>query len=379
MPPAEESVRSAARARPVQAVAVPAHGRQVAIDVARGIAVLWMIQTHAFDGWVASEHKGSVGYWLTRVVASVPAPLFLLLSGVGLSLGAQAALRRGQRDAATRWALARRGLGIVAAGYVVSAVYAAIEGWQPWSALHAALFRADILHCIGLSLALCSVLLLRRSHVATRTVLVCVVSLAGGLLFSRWLPVPRSPWLAALVGLFVDAPGYTRFPLLPLVGFCAIGVLVGDKLPSLQLSRNAAGSALVMAVCVALLAWLATRGLLGCLGGALSRSHLAVLPNFVDGAARALATLAGAHWLVLRVPIGWLKGLVQLGSASLFAYAVHIPLCYGRLSAPLSGRLSVAQAAPFVVLLIGLCWMAIRLRSAVHDALRQRSRAREPA
>ncbi len=379
MPSAVESVRSAARAPSIEAVAVPARGRQVAIDVARGIAVLLMIQTHAFDGWVASAHKGSVGYWLTRVVASVPAPLFLLLSGVGLSLGAQAAFRRGQCDGVTRWASARRGLGIVAAGYVVSAVYAAIEGRQPWSALHAALFRADILHCIGLSLALCSVLLLRRSHVVTRTVLVCVFSLAGGLLFSRWLPIPRSPWLAAFVGLLVDVPGYTRFPLLPLVGFCAIGVLVGDKLPSWQLSRNATLCSLVMAVSTALLAWLATRGLLGCLGGALSRSHLAVLPNFVDGAARALATLAGAYWLVLRVPTGWLTGLVQLGSASLFAYAVHIPLCYGRLSAPLSGRLSVAQAAPFVLLLMGLCWVAIRLRGAVNDALRQRSRPREPA
>jgi uncharacterized membrane protein len=357
-------------------VAASPPGRQVAIDLARGVAVLLMIQTHAFDGWVAPAHKGSFGYWLSRVVASVPAPLFLLLAGLGLSLGAQAAARRGATAAAIRRTLVGRGLGIAAAGYVVSAIYAAIEGPQPWSQLRAQLFRADILHCIGLSLALCAILLLRRSHLMLRAVGLVSLALVAGLLLPRWLSLPASPWLAALLALLCDVPGYSRFPLLPLVGFCAVGVCVGERLPSLHISRRAAGAAVALAVLVALLAWLATQALLAWLGGPLSRSHPAVIANFVDGTARALATLAFAHWLALRLSPAWLDGLTQLGRASLLAYALHIPLCYGRLATPLSGRLSVAQAAPWVLLLILLCWAAIRLRTALRDALVRR---RQPA
>lgn len=347
-------------------------GRQVAVDVARGLAVLLMIQTHAFDGWVAAEHKASVGYGLTRVVASIPAPLFLMLAGVGLSLGAQAAAQRGKRDSAIRWALARRGLGIVGYGYLASAVYAAIEGRQPWASLHSQLFRADILHCIGLSLALCSLLILRRTFPVARAVGLMLGALLAALALPRLVALPSSPWLAALWGLWLDVPGYTRFPLLPLVGFCALGVLVGGRLPNLRLSPRAALASMVLCALVALLAWLATRGLLGLLGGRLSRSHPAVVANFIDGAARSLATLALAHWLAPRLSVGWLGVLLRLGSASLFAYALHIPLCYGRLAAPLFGRCSVAEAAPWVLLLMALCWGAVRLRDALYDALRPR-------
>ena len=212
--------------------------RQVAIDVARGLAVLLMIQTHAFDGWVSPAQKSSLGYALTRVVASIPAPLFLLLAGVGVSLGADAAADRGQADSSIRRALCLRGLGIAGYGYLVSAIYAVIEGPQPMAQVLPVLLRADILHCIGLSIALCALLLVRRT---------CAVTIAAGLtvsalLFSvavpRVLAVPTGPGLAALAALFFDVPGYTRFPLLPLVGFCALGVIVGRFLPRVTSSSN---------------------------------------------------------------------------------------------------------------------------------------------
>ena len=37
-------------------------------------------------------------------------------------------------------------------------------------------------------------------------------------------------WLAVPTALLVDVPGYTRFPLFPLCGFTAVGVVVGAAL-----------------------------------------------------------------------------------------------------------------------------------------------------
>lgn len=347
--------------------------RQVAIDVARGLAVLLMIQTHAFDGWVAPAHKSSLGYGLTRAVASIPAPLFLLLAGVGLSLGADAAADRGQADSSIRRALCLRGLGITGYGYLVSAIYAVIEGSQPTAQVLPVLLRADILHCIGLSIALCALLLVRRKD---------AVALAAGLtgsalLFSvvvpRVLAVPTEPGLAALAALWFDVPGYTRFPLLPLVGFCALGVIVGRFLPRLRPAESSAVRIAVVCLGFATLSWLATRGLLAALGGPLARSHPAVVPNFFDGLARALAVLALAQWLTLRASIQSMpmQALLSLGRASLFVYALHIPLCYGRVASLFSGRFSVGQAAPLVLALGLCCWGALGLRDALRRWLRR--------
>jgi hypothetical protein len=60
--------------------------------------------------------------------------------------------------------------------------------------------------------------------------------------------------------------------------------------------------------------------------------------------------------------------VVQLGRGSLLAYAVHIPLCYGRLAAPLAYRLDMATAS---LLLLGLCGLTYAV-VAGRDTLRRR-------
>ena len=80
----------------------PSHGRIEAIDLARGLASLLMIQGHAYHGWVAPEHHASMGYRLTRVLGTLPLPAFLLLSGAGLAWRVHVAARRGERAEAVR-------------------------------------------------------------------------------------------------------------------------------------------------------------------------------------------------------------------------------------------------------------------------------------
>jgi uncharacterized membrane protein len=351
--------------------------RLVGIDLARGLAVLLMIQTHAYDGWVSASlpgGKSGLGWFLSRSVSNVPAPLFLLLAGVGLELGGQAAQRRGQPPQTVRKALLLRGLEVLFYGYLVSAIYSMIE----WKFDVKGLLRADILHCIGLSLVVCTGLVVLRSATRGRAILLSAVALFGGLLLSRFVPAAALPsFVRPLVGLVVDVPEYTRFPLLPLVGFCAVGMAVAPSLVAAEKRQkpwHCLGAAAVLVV-LALVCGALTHKTVAQLGGRLSRSHPAVIWNFLDGTCRALAAAAVGLFLAgtLREGSTIVAVLTRLGRGSLLAYAVHIPLCYGRLATPIAGQLSMAQATPLVVGLMILTFAVVVLRDRLANARRARS------
>lgn len=350
--------------------------RFAGLDIARGLAVVLMLQTHAYDGWVSATEKTGRGYAVSRLLANIPAPMFLLLAGIGLSLGAHAAARRGQSDPQIRRQLLWRGLEVAGYGYLVSALYAVIEWPIPVADLAPLLLRADILHCIGLSLALCSVLLVRRSRLPWRVTALIVSGLIGSLLVGRVAPQPTSGPLAPLLGLLYDIPGYTRFPLLPLVGFCGLGVLLGEWLPHLQPGRRPLLIWLGGALTLVLLCGLSTRFTVQLLGGALRRNHPAVVWNFGDGAGRAIATLILGLWLAraMSAESPLLRLLSRLGTGSLLAYAVHIPFCYGRLAQPLSGRLSMFQASVCLGALLAFVLFVLALRDALRYRLRSVAR-----
>ena len=351
--------------------------RSAGVDLARGLAVLFMIQTHALDGWVAQPDKATLAYRLTRVLSNVPAPLFLLLAGVGLAMGARAAAKKGTPPAAVRARLARRGAQVLGYGYLVSLCYAILEGrFDP-----AALLRADILHCIGLSLVLCAVALVGRTRVGLRTAGVVAAALLGALVAPRLGLGPER--LAALpvalkvpLALFWDVAPYTRFPLLPLCTFTAVGFYIGTRLAErLPQPRTSLLLGLLAVALVPLWQHL-TALTLAALGGKLSRMHPAVLWNLAEGTSRALAVLFLSLWLAdllaartpPREPPGW---LLRLGRGSLLAYAVHVPLCYGRLAGPVAGRLAMPAAVALLLLLCAFTYAVVRAR----DALRTRRRA----
>ena len=50
----------------------PQPSRNLGIDVARGLAVLIMIETHAYDGWVGPAGKETYAYHLTRRTRGLP-------------------------------------------------------------------------------------------------------------------------------------------------------------------------------------------------------------------------------------------------------------------------------------------------------------------
>lgn len=344
---------------------VPASApRNIGIDLARGLAVLFMIQTHALDGWISADDKLTLGYRFTRIFSNIPAPLFLLLAGVGLAMGSHSALRRGQPPGSVRQDLLRRGCEVLAYGYLVSLCYSVIEGQFSLPVL----LRVDILHCIGLSLMLCSVVLVGRGHAARRALGLPVLALTLGLLLPRLLPLLPSnlPSLMLLpAALLIDVAPYTRFPLLPLCGFTALGFYLGLQL--VQQMPTLRQSLMVGALALALV-WplqYATSATVIALGGKLSRAHPAVVWNFMEGCCRAVATLylslAASRILEQRhlTQSPLLTWLLRLGRGSLLAYAIHIPLCYGRLAKPIAQQLSIPAGCGLLLLLTGFTYLVV--------------------
>lgn len=346
------------------------------MDVARGVASLIMIQGHAYDGWVAAEHKGSAAYLFTRLLGSLPLPAFLVLAGAAIVLRVDAAARRDEPADVVRAAVMRRGAMVIAWGYATNVAYALMDGWQGLDTF----LRADVLTVIGLSIVAIAFFGIRgRAAPERRRLVVAALGLAiVPTLLCPWLsPLGASVpvWLRFVAAPFVDVPGLTLMPFVPLSAWLGVGALAsvamlrarersaGPKSAAGAPDRFLAGLA-VAGLAAAIVGSRGTTLLVEALGGPLSRAHPAVWLNVVDLAGRGVLVLAVAALASTRIPASARRALVRLGQGSLVAYVFHIPFCYGRLGEPLRGRLDMPSATGFVLGLIVLSWLAVYARDA---------------
>ena len=347
------------------------------IDVARGIASIHMIQGHAFDGWASDEAKRAPLFWIeSALLQTLALPAFLVLAGASIALRIEAASKRGEDPGAVRWGIVRRGAQIVAVGYGLNAVSAVLDGWEgpeTW-------LRADVLHVIGLSLVTLAAAGVRgKGAVDLRwldraAVLLAIVPIA---LCPVLTPLTRD--LAGPVGWLVapfsEVRGVTRMPLVPLASWCAIGVLISRAMIGWNREARAMAGApdralaivLVASVSIAIGGTLLQDAMVRTLGGPLDRAHPAVIANAIQLAARGTGVLALGALLAPRLAAPVRAWLVRLGQGSLWAYAFHIPFCYG---APaewlgLGARLGLGACAAAAALLIGASWLVVYLRDRV--------------
>lgn len=343
--------------------------RDRAIDHARGVASLIMIQGHAFHAWVSPAHKHDFDYLFTRVFATLPLPAFLVLSGAAVAYRAQNAARKEESSASLRHSLVRRGLQVTLIGYLVNVAYALIDGVDSLETL----LRADVLQVIGLSIAslgLCAGgqpttaqpkrLALRAIAVGTLVTLLCAPLTQWSQAQGATLPWPLRVPLAAWVAI----PELTRMPYVPLFAWSAIGHLAGYWLavtpPSARTRRLWQLSAAALGLSV--FSHYATSWALA--GQPLSRSHYAVVFNVLEYAGRGLLVLGLGPLMVARLPQRVANMFSYMGRASLWAYVFHIPFCYGRLGQSLYAHHSVISALPYVLLLIASSYLVVRVRLA---------------
>src|SRR5437660_10361394 len=61
-------------------------GRLAYIDWLRGLACLGMFQAHCYNSWLTADARKTGFYRWSQAIATLPAPLFILLAGISSAL-----------------------------------------------------------------------------------------------------------------------------------------------------------------------------------------------------------------------------------------------------------------------------------------------------
>lgn len=335
------------------------------IDWMRGLACVLMFQTHCYDSWLSPEARKSALFGWSQLGGTLPAPLFLFLSGISFALVTERLRDKGISRGEIAKTTIRRGAEIFALGLLFRVQeYALGYRWVPWTDL----LRVDILNMLGLSMMLMGVLCWlsanrtpapisaipqsvatsRNRGILASLLAATVVAIATPFLWTTyrplWLPWPLESYINGVH--VVGKPQYWLFPLFPWSAFAFVGLAVGFFLFT-NIAKRHEG---------VIFAAIGGTGILACLLSLkLDASSIQLYsvydywhtsPNFFLMRCGILLIIlfcvyAWCRWGL--APMGF-SPIIQLGKTSLLVYWVHIEFVYGRLSILPKHRSSVLQA-----------------------------------
>ena len=241
----------------------PLPKRLLAVDLARVLAILFMVQGHTLDVLLdpAYRHGFIFDKWL--YLRGLTAPTFFMLSGFSFMIATSRHWESHLELSRPFFKRIRRFLFFVLLGYVMHVPFRTVHdvkwidaaGWQSW-------FQVDVLQCIGLTLASLQLLVLATKTpkrfawivggIGAFIVLLTPViwNLANSNRIAPWLGAyftgytgsffPLFPWSAYVIFGAALGYGYLRlssrphgFPVLGLAGFGGLLVAVGTGLERL--------------------------------------------------------------------------------------------------------------------------------------------------
>ncbi len=318
------------------------------LDGMRGMAVLIMLQGHAFHAWMRDDLRGSFLYQLSQTLGGFPAPLFLFLTGFSLVL----MLRRSEQAApsrAERWSVILRRSGYI---FLVALLFRFQQWAVYWPKSSAAdLLRADILNTIAVALVAAGAVTLLFDG---RRRLIALAICAAATAMVTPLVWPRAAAIApAFVADYLNgsADG-SNFPVFPWISYAFTGALVGllaagkDTLQTDRLMKR--------------LTWLAVALLVAAklfdsqpFSYYQPYNYWLTSPNLVaNRTAIALLFLAGCYAWERRGGVRGAGWVGRLGQASLVVYWVHIEVVYGPLFSSLQHSLDPLRMVLAVAVLL---------------------------
>lgn len=361
------------------------------VDAARGLAVILMLQTHAYDAWLRPELRFTKFFGWSQLVGGLPAAFFLLLLGISAALASDASRLKGLEARDLMAQGLRRSAEIMFYAFAFRlAMYLAsdrpdVEG----------IFRVDVLNC----LALASAFLTGLDSVRERSVRI-VTAIAVGLWFAL---AAAFVWDGGLAdGLPVRIAGYltgrvpnTFFPVFPWVAFAFLGHAAGDVIAGFRggsfegAARRLLLAGLVLPPLSNLLDTLPTIGpkydywytspnfILYKTGVLLI---LVALAFYADRFREALLEGRGFRWIrpeaaslnrvfsAVMEPV--YAAFTQMGRTSLFIYCVHVDIVYGSRVVPKLWRsCEIGEATrnllilTLVMLALSHAWVALKRRA----------------
>ena len=303
-----------------------------------------MLQGHVFHSFTRGDLRKQDAYILSQFIGGMPPAIFLFLTGVTLAFLMESTERKGIIGWDRVWIALRR------AGYLFAlAIAFRIQLWifgMPQNDF-SALFRVDILNCMGFGIAVVSLMALFTTLERVRLCAILGLAIAG-----------VSPLVASLdtsgVHPFLRAyfvPGAENFSFFPWGAFLAFGLSAGSVLrlaPATELKQ--------------VMHWGAWLGLVL----VIAAQYFSNLPYslylksdfWIDGPGLILIKL-GVILMLLSFAYLWNTYMVtgwswvrQLGTTSLLVYWVHTELVYGRWLSFWREGLSTAQTLTMAAVVI---------------------------
>jgi len=343
------------------------------IDWMRGLACALMIQAHCYDSWLNPEARKTLLYRWSQELSTLPAPIFLFLSGVSFALVTEGLRQKNKPGSQIFKTALLRGAEILGLGFLLR-LQEFVLGYpkSPWTDL----FKVDVLNILGVSIIFMALFWrlvnmgglpeasASAGSVALQTVnsvgrwrnrviglsllIAAVIAIATPPLWTTHRP-SFLPWMleSYINGVHNFAsPTPWIFSIFPWCGFAFVGLAFGSFLFSDFAQRKEVAAlgmvgAIGVLVCALALWWDYS-----------SVKFYAVYdywhssPNFFLMRCGillllTLAIFAWCHW-------GWategFSPFIQFGKTSLLVYWVHIEFVYGRFSILPKGQCSALKA-----------------------------------
>ena len=349
------------------------------LDWMRGLAVLLMIQCHAFNSLVRDDLRAGGPYVLSQFVGGMAAPLFLFMAGATLGFQMENWERHGLHPP-RRWVLAlRRGAYVLGIAFLFR--FTNWVGSLPRADLHE-LGKVDVLNCMGVAMLGLSVAAVFESSARARFAAIAAAAIAGATPLMSHLPWSRASWL---LHQYV-APGFGAgfFPFFPFASYIGFGFAAGTVIRRTSAERLDR-----------LMQWSVLAGFALVFGG----KYFADIPYsiyadsnfwvdsptliFIRTGISLLFLSASYVWTVYCARPGW-SWMECLGKNSLMVYWVHIMLVYGNLAKPHQRRLTIPRTVFATVLVTALMtglsaawlwWKARRQAYGLRPATEKQARA----
>jgi uncharacterized membrane protein len=365
------------------------------IDWMRGLACVLMFQTHCYDSWLSPEARRSPLFVWSQLGGTLPAPLFIFLSGVSFALVTERLREKGAARNGIAKTTILRGAEIFGLGVLFRIQEYALG--YPWSP-RTDLFRVDVLNILGLSMMLMGVLCWFTAAVrATENVSrLRVRGLLAGLMTATAVALLTPPlwttyrpkFLAWPIESYIngvhvfDKPQAWLFPLFPWSAFAFAGLAVGfflftdfaKRKPDLAfVALGGAGVAAAVASVV------------------LDSVHvrLYAVYDYWHSHPAFFLMRCGILLFILFVVYSWCrwgfaqKGfspIIQLGKTSLLVYWVHIEFVYGRFSILPKGKCGGLKAtAGLIAIFLAMLGLSLLRTRWKERRAKVKASARGPA
>ncbi len=352
--------------------------RKLWLDWQRGLAVLFMVEVHVLDAWLAPAARATPWpaglssllhvspHGVLLMIGGFAAPGFLFMAGLSQALADAAQERRGVSAGARRRQALGRALWLLgvayafrAAEFLLGGAWRRPSGWQD-------LLKVDVLNVIAVGLGITALLSVGRSRrsgallagLAALAVVLATPPIAGALRHYD-LPVAGQAVDAAAraaPGRVVDVLAAYLYASWPRANFHLFNwvafLLAGAAVAPLALRESRPARWLGLAAALFAAGWLADHG-------PDVYAHQSFWRTSPAWFAMRLGVCVGLTGLLQLVPDAAerrLRWLSALGRQSLVGYLVSVELTYGALAAPLRGALSFTGTLLGVAVMVGLTW-----------------------